>query len=579
MAENAANLHSSRAKKRLRRRPKFLLIGSVVLAMLSVAGFFFLQNFRRIRQQRVIERAQAFLDKKDGAQAVLSLRRALQMNPRNLAATRMMADLAEKTASKQAIFWRRSVAELEPTLANRLAWAEACVRFGEPALGEQALANASGADKKSAAWQHMAGLVAELLKQMDKAETCLSEAVRLEPKNERYQLGLAVLHLLGGDAAARATVERLVENPTLGRSAQRALYQDAVKRGDRATALRIAWQVQSSPDAAFDDRLLYLSLLHQFRQREFDGYLLDVQAQSLGNPNHLAALIGWLNRSDLAMLAVEWAKSLPEELRTELPIPPAIGEAYANLRNWTELKALVAEGDWRELDFMRLALFARVLREKGDLLDSKNQWNSAVLAAGTVPERLEKLAHFAIASRWQNETTDLLWAVAKGKSNQQWALAALWRESLAAHNTRSLLNIASRMLDLDPKNPATQLNVASLSFLLNSNVERAQVLASEAYKASGNHPGFAGTYAYSLNSQGKTEEALTLMHSLPDKFREDPASAIYYAVILTDGGPPEEAAKYLELAQRGSFLPEERDLLAKTKIKLARRASQVEAPR
>ena len=113
----------------------------------------------------------------------------------------------------------------------------------------------------------------------------------------------------------------------------------------------------------------------------------------------------------------------------------------------------------------------------------------------------------------------------------------------------------------------------------NPNVERAQNLATEAYKTSGNHPGFAGIYAYSLNSQGKTDEALTLMQSLPDKFRDDPASAIYFGVILADAGKEEEAAKYLELAQAGSFLPEERILLEKTKAKLAHHGSALDRPR
>ena len=587
MAENPAPHPIRSAKRRQRRRIKFWLIAGASLVVLTVAGFFAFQNYRRVRQRWILERAQAFLDRKDGAQAVLSLRQALQRNPRDVAANRMMAEIAEKAGSAQAIFWRRNVAELEPSLANRLAWADACIFFGEPAVGEQALANATEADKKSAAYHHMTGQIAEALKQADKAGTSFAEAVRLEPANEQYQFALAAHHLLEGDTGARTTLERLSANPKLARSARRILCQDAVKRNDPATALQFARQLESSPDAPYEDRLLHLSLLRQFRASEFNAFLLDLQEQSLGNPNHLAALIAWLNRNSLALLAVDWSKRLPEEIRTQLPIPAAVAESFANLGDWSAVTEMVSDGNWKELDFMRLALFARALRQDGDLSGSWNQWTSAVKAADNAPERLAKLAHFAIASKWQKETTDLLWAVAKGKTNQQWALAALWRENLAAHDTHALLNTASRMLELDPKNPATQHNVATLSFLLNStvdspnksDVERAQTLASEAYKTSGNHPGFAGTYAYSLNSQGKTEEALALIHSLPDQFREDPASAIYYSVILADAGEEEEAAKYLELAQHGSLLPEERNLLEKTKKKLAHRGSALDQPR
>ena len=66
------------------------------------------------------------------------------------------------------------------------------------------------------------------------------------------------------------------------------------------------------------------------------------------------------------------------------------------------------------------------------------------------------------------------------------------------------------------------------------------------------------------------------MRSIPDKLLENPSFATYYAVILADSDQIEEAAKYLELAQRGTLLPQERNLLEKTKTKLAHRGSAPE---
>lgn len=578
MAKNTPENRVRSSRKPPGLRGKYWLIGSAVLALLIVAGFFGFQHYRRNQQQRVVERAQSFLDQKDGLHAILTLRHGLQKNPGDVAAHRMMAEILEKAGSKQAMLWRRTLAEKEPNLANFLAWAGACILFGEPIVGEQALASVNEAGKKTAAYQHMAGRVALALNQVERAGNAFAEAVRLEPANEQYQLDLAALRLLAGDAEARLTLERLAENPTLGRRAQRALCQEAIKKNDAATALRIALQLQSATDAPYEDRLLYLSLLRQLRHREFDGYLLDLQERSLGNPNQLAMLIAWLNRNKLAMLAVEWGKRLPSEVRNQLPIPSVLAESYANLRDWKGVKDLAAESDWQELEFMRRALLARALREEGDLLASKGEWNGAVRATGNAPESLAKLAQFATASKWAGEATDILWSVAKGKSNPQWALAALWQENLLSHNTVALLDIASRKLELDPQNPAIQHNVATLSLLLNSNadsllnskIERALVLAGEAYRNSGNNPDYAATYAYSLHFQGKTEEALTLMRSLPEKIRESPGSALYFAIILVDHGDGKEAAKFLELAQGSIYLPEEHDLMAKTKASLAR---------
>lgn len=587
MAEKTANLPDPPSKSQQPRPLKRWLIVGAALAMLAVAGFFGFQKFRSVQERRVIGRAQAFLDQNDAAQAVVSLRRALQINPRDIAANRLMAELAEKSGSRQAIFWRRTVTDLEPSLANRLAWARTCVRFGEAVVGEQALADVNEAEKKSAAYLHMTGCVAEALNQADKAETSFAEAVRLEPGNEQYQLDLATVRLLAGDTEARVTLERLEENPTLGRSARRALCQDAIKKGDAPTALQIAWHLQKAPDGPYEDNLLYLSLLRQFHRPEFDDYLLRLQEASQSNPNYLALLIGWLNRNELALLAVDWAKRLPQEICKQNPVPAALAESYANLRNWAEVRTLVEAGHWQDLEFMRIALLARVLREEGDLPGSKSQWINAVKAAGDAPEGLAKLALFATASKWQDEATALLWSVAKGKTNPQWALASLWRDGSAAHNARALLKVASRVLEIHPNEARAQHDVAMLTFLLNSSsdaqsnadIEHAQLLASEAYKATGNNPGFTATYAYSLYFKGKTDEALTLMRSIPDKLLENSVSAIFYAVVLADGGHLEDAAKYLEIAQRQSLLPEERDLIAKTRSVLARRATAAELSR
>jgi Tfp pilus assembly protein PilF len=576
MAKKTAALPQRPNKKPQRRRLRRSLIALAVLVTLGLLGFAVFESYRRVRRERIISRARTFLEKQDSGQAALSLRRALQVNPRDVEANRMMAVLAEKSGAKQAIYWRRAVAEFEPgMLNNHLAWAETALRFNEPTVAEQALIGVSDADKKSAVYSNMAGRVALTMKQPQTAGAYFAEAVRLEPKNEQYQLDLAALRLSAGESEARVAVERLAANPALRRTAQRALYQDALKRSDSAAALALARQLQSSPDAPFEDQMLYLGLLRQLHRREFDGYLSDLQEQTVGNADHVAALITWLKDNGMALVAVDWSKRLPEEIRTRLPVPPALGESYAALHDWSAVNALIRDAKWDYAEFVRLALLARVQREEGDELGSRNQWNAAVKAASDRPEALVMLARYGTAWGWETETNDLLWIVARGATNQQWALQALLQTNSTKRNARGLLSVATRTLELDPQDTAAQNNFALLSLLLNTNMDRALIVAQDAYQKHTDNPAVASTYAFALHLRGDTEEGLKIMRSIDEKLLLNPSYAAYYGVLLAAGGDTQEAARFLDAAQRGhgQLLPEEQAIVAKARKGLPRSAN------
>jgi len=299
---------------------------------------------------------------------------------------------------------------------------------------------------------------------------------------------------------------------------------------------------------------------------------MDVQTFAASDATKVATLITWLNRNTMALVATDWARSLPEEVRLKNPVPAAIAEAYANLRDWPRLKALVAEGDWKFDDFMRLALHARVLREGGENLASRTQWNAAVKAAADRPDALERLVRFAEGSSWDVEKTDLLWVVARGVVSPDWALTILQRDYFLAGNTRGCLNTATRRLELHPDDQFAQNDVASFSLLLDSHMERALVLARIAHEKQPQNPVAAVTYAFALHQHGRTEEGLKLMRGIEEKLLHQPAFAAYFGVLLADGGTDRESAQFLEIAQSGKLLPEERAMIAKARDRLRQRS-------
>ena len=572
LPDTSTKLSVTPAAHRLRR----LLLRLAILAVLGVAAAYGWREYRKVRQSRMVERTRALIEQKDYQQAAISAQRALDLNPRDLAANRTMLELTEAAGMKEALYWHRVIAELEPKVpANQVALADCALRHNEPVLAEQVLALVPAEGRTTAAFYNAAGRLALSANQLPDAEKHLGEAVKLEPANDEFQLHLAAAHLQSGSAeirdGARATIERYLPDPKLGRVAARLLLDNFSRNKDWGKALSLSKQIQSAPDAVFGDRMLYLGLLRRFQQPQFHSYLLSLQEQATGNPENVASLISWLSGNNLVLVAVEWAKRLPPEIAAKMPVPLAIGECYALQHNWNALKLLIADAHWERAEFLRLAFLARVHRETGDVLSSRNSWSSAVRAATGRPDELILLTRYAAKWGWENETTDVLWTIARGSGGQQTALTSLYQIYGAKGNTRGLLNVVTRMLEINPKDVTAQNNVVVLSLLLNSNMERAQSMADEAYRQLPENPVIASTYAFALHLRGQTEEGVKLMRSLDEKQRADPSCAAYFAAMLAESDTPAEAEKYIEIAQGGKLLPEEMALIKTARESLIRR--------
>jgi tetratricopeptide (TPR) repeat protein len=558
----------------LGRFAKLALIGLVAVLVLGATGVVVWRRvITPIRQHRMIERGRTLIEAKDLKQAELAVARALQLNPKDPVATRLMLQLAESAGSKNALYWYKSISFLEPgVVENHLAWARAALKFNEVSVAEQALQGVSEAGRQTAEYHDLMGQIAQASGQLPNAEAHFAAAVQREPNNEEYQLHLGVLHLRLPDQTLRANaqtaMERLAANPKYFRTASRALLENALEAKEWDKALSLAKQLQGAPGAPFEDRLHYLALLRRFQRPEFYSYLSEVEEISTANPENVGALISWLNSNGLVLIAVDWSKRLPEDLKSKMPVPAAIGESYATQLDWETLLPLVTDTNWEYADFLRLAFLARVQREKGDERAALNSWHAAVQACMDHPERYIMLARYATSWGWEEEIRDLLWIVARGSTNQQWAMDALFQYYLNKRDSGGLLNISNRMLEVNPQNTAAMNNVVLLSLLRSTNIDQSISMATTAYNKEPTNAGLASTYAFALHLQGKTEDGLKILRGLGEKALEDPSFAAYFGLLLVEGGKPDEARKYLEIAKGGKLLPEEEALVNKALEKL-----------
>ncbi len=521
-------------------------------------------------QKRLLRQAHEFLNREDLRSASLTVRQTLQINPRNVEAARLMADIAERVAFPEAILWRGRVVELDPNVpSNRVIWARTALRFGEVAVADQALLGVPPAGQRTAAYHQTVAALALTLRQIPMAEAHFLQAARLEPRNPLNSLNLAITRLQSANSkvveAARAALQQLKTDPVLRRDALRALLADAVARGANPRALALAEELQADPSATFRDRLLHLGMLCRLKRPEFAARLQQIQVQAGDRGPDLYEVILWMNANGMAAQALAWGKTLPSRTLTQPPVALGLADSYAALRDWDGLRQAMESAHWPGMDFLRLAHLSRAILEGGDAVSARVRWRAAVSATGGSPEALLMLAHLCQTWGWTSEIEELCWTLSQDPHWARWALITLYRQYEARRNARGLLKVVARAVELNPSDLAARNNLALLSLLLKVNTHEAGRIAREVYSEKPSNLACVSTYAFSLYSQGRTQKAIQLLEGLKPSQLENPNLAAYFGLFLASRGEIDRAQKYLKLAERARLLPEEQALLAKAR--------------
>jgi Flp pilus assembly protein TadD len=545
----------------------------VVAILLLVAGALALwvwgrPAYRHYKEDRSLAQAKAFMARADYPDASLSARKALLLNSNNLEACVIMADLSELSRSPGVVDWRRRIADLAPTLTNRLLLASTCLRVqGKPySIAAQTLEELAGSAHDSAAYHVVAAELALKLGNQSDAAAHFDAAARLEPTNELHQVNLSVLRLASTNdtvaSAARATLERLRASPEVGAVALRWLVGDALRREDMAGAARFSSQLLADPRSDLADRLEHLGILQQTKSPDFNAFLGSVQRDSLTNAAAVYTTASWMLGHGLAEGARQYLTNCPAKLRAEQPVPLALVDCYFARRDWLGLEVFLLDKKWQDLEFLRFAFLSRAASQQQQDLAADSRWRSAVREAGTQLGPLSSL--LSLARNWGRPKAeeDLLWRIGQHFPRERWALRDLARLYSAAGNTRGLNRLYAMMANYDSTNFVVQNNLAATSLLLKLNLSQAHQLARELYASHPEEAIIASTYAYSLHLQGRTKEGLDVLEKLKPETLELPPVALYYGLLASAAGDPAKAGKYLALAQKAELLPEEKTLLA-----------------
>ena len=248
-------------KPRLRRRWMWVL---ALVGVLAIAGAFAAPRAKRAYDRwtaaRTVRRAGEFLAKGDVKHALLDARSVLEKNPYDAGATRIFVKALELEGSPEAMRLRGRLDAIQPgDPENLIALAKGKLAAGYTDAAVELLGKVKEGDRNNAAYHDVAGRIAVAQKDLAGAESHWQEAVRLDPKEERYRLNLAVLRTQQGDAEARQKASDALRALGTGAdgslAARHALLADAVARGDGERIREAAAALASAPGAAFRDHL------------------------------------------------------------------------------------------------------------------------------------------------------------------------------------------------------------------------------------------------------------------------------------------------------------------------------------
>ncbi len=553
-----------------KRRFRMWLAGIILgLGLLALAGWLGRSHYRHFKERRAQTQAQAFLAGGDYRNALLSARQALQLNPVNVPACQVMADLADLAHNPVALDYRRRLAKTQPSVENKLLLAWAALLYQKPPfpLTGQILDELAPAATNLAAYQVMAADLAVRLGRREAAEAHFQTAARLDPTNQLYTLNLAMVRLGATNAPqaapARAALEQLRTDPMLGLLALRALIEDRLAHQDAAAAMAYSTQVLANARAVLPDQLRHLKILRQLNRADFSARLQAVQQSAATNAIAVMEVAEWMQTNDLPVGELAWLTNLPAGMQAQTPVRLAVAEVYWQAADWQGLRDATAKGHWDDMEYLRLALASRAWSQLGVPQVADSNWSAAVSAAGSRYGALLKLLDLAELWELPQERRDLLARLFEKFPGDRGVQAALAQMYLAAGDTAALHRLYARLSAQFPEDPGFKNNLAYTCLLLQTNLPKASQWAAEVYAGKTNDPVTATTYAYALHLQGRTKAGLAVLRQLDPRLLQQPDAALYYAVLLTAAGDANEAAPYWRIARaKTQWLPEEKNLLS-----------------
>jgi tetratricopeptide (TPR) repeat protein len=546
-----------------------LALGLGLLVILMFLGLGALPVYRALKSWRadqLMKGAEKSVERGALVDAYQAARSAYGLDPNNLRALRMLAEMYEGSGAREALAYRRSVAESAgATGQDRAAYLRVLIRAGRLDLADdfvRKMGIGSRADPVVAA------LIADLLR------------MRGQPEEARAAEDLAAASSVLGEKTTAELIQARgrLESPDPAERAQA-----------RATLLRIGGS--KAPEAR--DALRILAVAPDRTEKETREMIRLLEANPL-NPAadfFLAKTLTLELRPDWRGAVLEEARKLwsggTEEQRTalaefllrhgdaqgvlDLPVTRQ-GRAFllrldalARLGRWPTIREelVLASSGKNTLDPFFIEVFqARVAQEMREISMADVRWKQAMSKAAGNPQKLEFLANFAEKSGNLPMAAEAYRSMVKFPAAAVPGYLGLIRVAEKRADMRQLRDVLGELSRQLPEDPAPKNDLAYLNLLFEEKVDDSLQISRELVSALPDRTAYRTTLALAYLRKNESAKALAAY----DETKIDWSAALpgwqaVRAAVLAANGREEEARRLAASINWDRLKPQERDLV------------------
>lgn len=563
------------------RSAKFWLITAILAVLvLGVTGYagrrYGVPVVRRWRVSKMNTEAREFLAKGDSQNALLLARKSVGMGGQSADAWRIAVAAAKLKKTADVVYYQNELCRAEPTKQNYLELIRLALEFQQ---GYYALEGVKAAAKDSVGDPEYHRLAVELYENLGRATAAkyhLLSLASLAPTDRLVQLKVAAFEMAEDPQRTRgelrAKVRVLAEDPALRAQALSLLLREAIDTKSLVETTELVARLKAVPDLSVDRQLLVIEASSLVAPDSVDTLLENLKSKVAESPQETARVLNFLREKGNPAAAWTWYQKLPEKTQKNQFVMLATSEALFALQDWTKLEGFVRVGNWNEINYLRQAFHAHASRQLGRAADFAESWKLAVLSAGSDIGRSLDLLRRVDAWKWQEEHYDVMWKLFALRPRENTIRQDLIAWEKFKNRTVNLNKLFATIVQLDPGDNVSRNNLAYTSLLLDSNLGQATLITDELVKLEPNNPYFATTRSLALYKQGKFQEALQQIQSLPFSERTVPERILLEATFLAKVGEAERAKDLLSGLVLAKFLPEEQKLFAAAQADIAKAA-------
>ncbi|MBS0633407.1 MAG: hypothetical protein JSS11_15975 [Verrucomicrobia bacterium] len=581
-------LQSKKAAKGRKWRRRLLW---VILAAMIAGGWLAFEPLRERyhhwKQQRALQQAKAFIEKRDAPNAQLALEVALQAVPGNADTLRVAADMLEQVGAAQAMRLRRAVVQIQPDSADDAAkLVLSCLRFRDFNAAKDALSATS--PKVSREVPMLQAALAYALSTDDRpmADILFKELKAKSPNDEKLRHAHALLLLRHPQEAqrkaARADLEALAKSdPKLALEINREFLGFALQQKDYPEARARLKAILADPATTLNDRLQQANLDLLIDKQPFEGVYAQLAPLAGRNAQDAADFVQWLMVQNRFTEAAAWLAGLPETIRATPAVLSVRAEVAAQQKEWDRLQSLLEAGAWGPIskDTLKLAYAAKTVDSPNKPSLRHDTWDMALASAGSSLGSYRVLQRLAAVWQWDDESERTLWTIARAYPDQTWAHQALFNLYRRKKNTAAMREVMETLRQSDGSVLRYQHDWALLTLILdpNSNWNQAKETMKGLYENSPTDATYATGYAFALAQAGRGSDAMAIVDKLTADERNYAPRQPYLAFIYGVAKRSEDLDHTVKAGQGVTYLPEESYLFVRAKEELTRKPAKPKA--